>query len=162
MCPLNRISSLKLEPSVRRRGRTIDWQDLYFPIGCGMVKDGVPANIPLIRHSDGSYTPVNWIFHFFKFSCFCVLFFGENAYFRIMGLLLRCKSKNTTQMLYMVGAQQIVNLCRMATTIIIINTLIVHRILINIIQVNTLLFDVFFDLNYLTRDRAMKMNFFFN
>lgn len=52
------ISTIKLEPNHRRRGRTINWQDLYFPMGCGKVKDGVPANIPLMRQTDGSFIPV--------------------------------------------------------------------------------------------------------
>lgn len=52
------FSSLKYEANQKRRGRTIDWQDLYFPIGCGMVKGGVPPNVPLIKQSDGKYVPV--------------------------------------------------------------------------------------------------------
>lgn len=51
-------STLKFDGKEKRRGRTIDWQDLYFPIGCGMVKGGVPANVPLIKEMDGSYTTV--------------------------------------------------------------------------------------------------------
>lgn len=52
------FSSLKYDGNQQRRGRTIDWQDLYFPIGCGMQKGGVPANVPLVKQSDGSYVPV--------------------------------------------------------------------------------------------------------
>lgn len=53
------FSSLKLDTNQKRRGRTIDWQDLYFPIGCGKSKGGIPPNIPLIRQADGSYAPVS-------------------------------------------------------------------------------------------------------
>lgn len=59
---IGRFSTIKLEPNHRRRGRTINWQDLYFPIGCGKVKDGVPANIPLMRQTDGSFIPVSVLF----------------------------------------------------------------------------------------------------
>lgn len=52
------FSSLKFDSNQKRKGRTIDWQDLYFPIGCGMVKGGVPANTPLEKQPDGSYAPV--------------------------------------------------------------------------------------------------------
>lgn len=54
------FSSVKFDANQKRKGRTIDWQDLYFPIGCGMMKGGVPANTPLAKQSDGSYAPVRF------------------------------------------------------------------------------------------------------
>lgn len=72
------FSSLKFDTNQKRRGRTIDWQDLYFPIGCGMAKGGVPPNVQLAKQADGSYTPVtietnvheNIIRKFINFSSF--------------------------------------------------------------------------------------------
>lgn len=46
---------LSPEEKVRKRGRLIDWKNLYFPIGCGMVKNGVPANIMVVQRPDGTF-----------------------------------------------------------------------------------------------------------
>lgn len=43
------------EERVRKKGRLIDWKNLYFPIGCGMVKNGVPANVMVIQRPDGTF-----------------------------------------------------------------------------------------------------------
>lgn len=47
------------ELSTKRRGLTLDWKNLYFPIGCGMVKGGVLPNVPVVQRPDGSFTVSN-------------------------------------------------------------------------------------------------------
>lgn len=37
----------------------LDWQNLYFPIGCGMVKGGVPTNVMVTQRPDGSFGPAS-------------------------------------------------------------------------------------------------------
>lgn len=51
----NRI--LSPEEKFRKKGRLLNWEDLYFPIGCGMVKGGVPTNIMVVQRPDGTFGP---------------------------------------------------------------------------------------------------------
>lgn len=51
----NRI--LSPEEKFRKKGRLLNWEDLYFPIGCGMVKGGVPTNIMVVQRPDGRFGP---------------------------------------------------------------------------------------------------------
>lgn len=50
--------TLKSEDRPKKKGRLVDWKNLYFPIGCGMMKDGVPADVPLVQQPDGSFVAV--------------------------------------------------------------------------------------------------------
>lgn len=43
----------------KKKGQVLDWKDLYFPIGCGMVKGGVLPNVPVIQRPDGTFAVVN-------------------------------------------------------------------------------------------------------
>ena len=51
-------------------GQTVAWKDLYFPIGCGMVKDGVKPNIPVVQRPDGTYTSVTIYYLHLNFSSY--------------------------------------------------------------------------------------------
>lgn len=50
--------TLKSDDRPKKKGRLVDWKNLYFPIGCGMLKGGVPADVPLVQQADGIFLPV--------------------------------------------------------------------------------------------------------
>lgn len=50
--------TLNSENRPKKKGRLVDWKNLYFPIGCGMMKGGVPPDVPLVQQADGSFLPV--------------------------------------------------------------------------------------------------------
>lgn len=67
--------TLKSEDRPRKKGRLVDWKNLYFPMGCGMIKGGVPADVPLVQQADGSFSPVNIQFYGqFLFEVNCIFF----------------------------------------------------------------------------------------
>lgn len=45
-------TGIKIKP---KEGLTLVWKDLYFPIGCGMVKGGISPNVPVVQRPDGTF-----------------------------------------------------------------------------------------------------------
>lgn len=69
------------EEKTKKKGLSLDWKDLYFPIGCGMVKGGLMPNVPIVQHPDGTFA-VSCVFYVFTerfFQCFYLKQHGTHS-----------------------------------------------------------------------------------
>lgn len=60
-CISDSKTGIKIKP---KNGKTLVWKDLYFPIGCGMVKGGIIPNVPVVQRPDGTFAVIIYILRF--------------------------------------------------------------------------------------------------